>query len=174
MDCIASLQTSNRLPDLRSTWVQEPVRFKDALGRVLPIPSEYNWRVSNIIHRLQLGRTDFQCYKKLEAIILEQFQDGLGHQKVRAGEYELFNSLDSSQIVDRSVEEPLTPGLAITMAIIIGLYESGPLNRCPRPECRSTNVTQKEAGGIIWYIFYTLLTVNCSIVITIHSRIYQA
>lgn len=174
MDCIASLQTSNRLPDLRFTWVQGPVRFKDALGRVLPVPSEYNWRVSNIIHRLQLGRTDFQCYKKLEAIILEQFQDGLGHQKVRAGEYELFNSLDSSQIVDRSVEEPLTPGLAITMAIIIGQYQSRPLNQCPRPECRSTNVTQKEAGGIIWYIFYTLLTVNCSIVITIHSRIYQA
>ena len=104
MDNIASLQTSNRLPDLRFTWVQELVRFEDALGRVLPVPSEYNWRVSNIIHRLQLGRTDFQCYKKLEAIILDQFR--LGHQKVRAGKYELFNSLDSSQIVDRSVEEP--------------------------------------------------------------------
>ncbi|KAK3178011.1 hypothetical protein OEA41_000143 [Lepraria neglecta] len=108
MDCIASLQTSNRLPDLRFTWAQEPVRFEDALGRVLPVPSEYNWR----------------CYKKLEAIILDQFQDGLGHQKVRAGEYELFKSLDSSQIVDRSVEEPLTPGLAITMAIIFGHHQN--------------------------------------------------
>ena len=60
------------------------------------------------------------------------------------------------------------------MAIIVGQYESGPLNRCPRPECRSTNVTRKEAGGIIWYFSYTLLTVNRSLVIIIHSRVCQA
>ena len=33
-------------PDLRHTWAQAPVRFEDALGRVIPIPSEYDWDVS--------------------------------------------------------------------------------------------------------------------------------
>ena len=29
-------------PDLHHTWFQQPVKFEDALGRVLPAPSEYN------------------------------------------------------------------------------------------------------------------------------------
>jgi hypothetical protein len=33
-------------PDTRYTWAQAPVRFEDALGRVMPIPSEYDWDVS--------------------------------------------------------------------------------------------------------------------------------
>jgi hypothetical protein len=33
-------------PDIRHTWAQAPVRFEDALGRVIPIPSEYDWDVS--------------------------------------------------------------------------------------------------------------------------------
>jgi hypothetical protein len=33
-------------PDIRHTWAQAPVRFEDALGRVMPIPSEYDWDVS--------------------------------------------------------------------------------------------------------------------------------
>jgi hypothetical protein len=33
-------------PDIRYTWAQAPVRFEDALGRVIPIPSEYDWDVS--------------------------------------------------------------------------------------------------------------------------------
>ena len=32
-------------PDLRYTWVQAPVKLEDAFGRVLPVPSEYNWGV---------------------------------------------------------------------------------------------------------------------------------
>jgi hypothetical protein len=27
-------------------WAQAPVKFEDALGRVIPIPSEYDWDVS--------------------------------------------------------------------------------------------------------------------------------
>ncbi|KAL2008636.1 hypothetical protein VTN00DRAFT_6830 [Thermoascus crustaceus] len=42
MDSIAKLQTTLPSPDLRYTWVQDPVRFEDALGRVIPIPSEYD------------------------------------------------------------------------------------------------------------------------------------
>ena len=32
-------------PDTRFTWAQAPVRLEDALGRVLPVPSEYCWGV---------------------------------------------------------------------------------------------------------------------------------
>lgn len=39
------MQSSSQSPELRYTWAQEPVRFEDALGRIFPIPSEYNWGV---------------------------------------------------------------------------------------------------------------------------------
>ena len=101
--------------------------------------------------------------KKLEAIIEDQFRDGLGHQKVSAGEYELFNSFDSSKAVALSEDQTLTPGMAITMAIVIGQYESGPLSHCLRPDCRSTRVTPNDAGGISWYVILHLSTlIKCS------------
>ena len=40
------IQSSAQSPELGYTWVQEPVKFEDALGRIIPIPSEYNWGVS--------------------------------------------------------------------------------------------------------------------------------
>ena len=43
---MAHLNASAPSPDLRLTWFQEPVRFEDAMGRVIPIPSEYDWGVS--------------------------------------------------------------------------------------------------------------------------------
>ena len=46
MKILVKLQTSGPSPDLRYTWVQEPVKFEDAMGRVIPVPSEYNWGVS--------------------------------------------------------------------------------------------------------------------------------
>ena len=36
--------------DTRHTWVQEPVKFEDALGRIFPVPSEYDWEVSIALH----------------------------------------------------------------------------------------------------------------------------
>lgn len=33
-------------PTLHYTWSQAPVKFEDALGRILPIPSEFDWPVS--------------------------------------------------------------------------------------------------------------------------------
>ena len=82
----------------------------------------------------------------------DQFCDGLGHQKVSAGEYELFNTFDSSKTVSLSADQSLMPGMAITMAIVIGQYESGPLSHCPRLDCRSTRVVPNEAGGMSWYV----------------------
>ena len=35
-------------PDLAHTWAQAPIKFEDALGRIMPVPSEYDWDVSSI------------------------------------------------------------------------------------------------------------------------------
>lgn len=130
MSFFVNLQTSSPSPELRYTWVQEPIKFEDAMGRVIPIPSEYNWG-------------------KLEAIIMAQFDNGPGYKKICAGEYELFNTLDCSQIISRAENEVLTPGLSITMAIIIGRYHSAKSDRCPRPGCKSEEFASKESGGTI-------------------------
>ena len=51
MSFIINIQSSSPSPELRYTWVQEPVRFEDAMGRVIPIPSEYNWGVSRYLFK---------------------------------------------------------------------------------------------------------------------------
>jgi hypothetical protein len=50
MAMVTKLQTTPPHPDIRHTWFQEPIRFEDALGRIMPVPSEYNWSVSKF-HR---------------------------------------------------------------------------------------------------------------------------
>lgn len=45
INAVIHLETKYPSPELRYTWFQEPVRFEDALGRLFPIPSEYNWGV---------------------------------------------------------------------------------------------------------------------------------
>ena len=45
MAMVTKLQSCPPHPDTSHTWFQEPVRFEDALGRIIPIPSEYNWSV---------------------------------------------------------------------------------------------------------------------------------
>lgn len=94
--------------------------------------------------------------QKLEAIILDQFHTGPGSKKVAAGEYELFNTSDSTQIISGSEFEGLTPGMSITMAIVVGSYHGASLERCPRPGCKSVKFMSSEAGGKIWYADGTL------------------
>jgi hypothetical protein len=36
--------------DTRHTWAQAPVTLEDALGRQIPVPSEYDWAVSSSLH----------------------------------------------------------------------------------------------------------------------------
>ena len=50
VDILMRQENSTRAPDLHHTWFQEPVKFEDALGGILPVPSEYNlgvFRLSN-------------------------------------------------------------------------------------------------------------------------------
>jgi len=42
---ITQLKANTPTLNLRYTWAQDPIRFEDALGRVLPVPSEYDWKV---------------------------------------------------------------------------------------------------------------------------------
>ena len=152
MSFIANHQASNPSPDLRYTWAQEPIRFEDAMGRVIPVPSEYNWEASRSLSHTMVMFYSYVLGQKLEAIITAQFNNGPGYKKICAGEYELFNTLDSSQIISRAESELLTPGLSVTMAIVIWQYHSGKTNRCPRPGCRSDKFTSNESGGRTWYV----------------------
>jgi len=46
MDILKGMERNAVPPDLRFTWVQAPVKLEDALGRIIPVPSEYDWAVS--------------------------------------------------------------------------------------------------------------------------------
>src|SRR5450432_2535719 len=76
---------------------------------------------------------------------------GPGSDKVASGEYELFNTLDNSRILSRSEFEGLTPGMSITMAIIVGQYGERSLDQCPRIGCKSIRIVPNGAGGRTWY-----------------------
>ena len=111
--------------DFKHTWFQEPIRFEDALGRLLPVPAEYSW-------------------SKLEAIILDQFRTGPGHDKVFAGEYELFDSNDPTLVL--TSDTPLRPALSVTMSIVVGRYDHSPHESCPKPGCRSRQFSRHKAA----------------------------
>jgi len=46
IDIFAKAMESLPPPDLYHTWYQPPMRLEDALGRIITIPSEYDWDVS--------------------------------------------------------------------------------------------------------------------------------
>ncbi|PMD53455.1 uncharacterized protein K444DRAFT_541349 [Hyaloscypha bicolor E] len=126
----SSLQNNQTQIDIRHTWFQEPLRLDDAFGRTIPIPVEYGW-------------------SKLEAIIHNQFCRGPGNKKVFAGEYEIFKTDDSSQLITQRNFSLLRPGTAITMAMVIGRYEGGLKDQCPKPDCKSKMFTKSNAGGLM-------------------------
>ena len=90
--------------------------------------------------------------QKINAIILDQFKVGPGHDKVSCGEYELFNSIDAKQPLSDSELGMLIPGMSITMAFVIGIYEQQPLKKCPRPGCPTRQFTTLASGGRRWYL----------------------
>ena len=76
--------------------------------------------------------------------------------KICTGEYELFNTFDSSQIISRAECEVLTPGLSITMAMVVGKYDSIDSDRCPRAGCKSKDFIIKEGDTKMWYALYVV------------------
>ncbi|KAN0096621.1 hypothetical protein V8E51_015426 [Hyaloscypha variabilis] len=90
--------------------------FEDALGRIMPVPSEYDW-------------------DKFEAIIQVQFKNGPGKAKVQSGEYELLMGTNSITPMRKIRDFYPLPGTTITMTIILGQYIG--TERCPRLGCSS-------------------------------------
>ena len=160
MSFMVKLQASTPSPEMRYTWVQEPIKFEDAMGRVIPIPSEYNWGASRSLFHDMVRIYSYVLSQKLQAIMMAQFDNGPGYQKICAGRYELFNTLDSSQIISRTENEVLTPGLSITMAIIVGQYHSWKPTHCPRPGCKSDKFTINESGGKTWYASHAICNLS--------------
>lgn len=120
------LEIRSSLPgvDARFTYYQLPFHVEDALGRVFPIPSEFDFRMINVI-------------------ITAQFDEGPGSSDVKLGNYELFRSQDKAQPI--APNTVLRPGTKIVMAILLderGYEISG--ERCPMPKCRSPNTSHAQ------------------------------
>jgi hypothetical protein len=84
---------------------------------------------------------------------MAKFKKGPGREKVHSGDYELFNSFDSSQVINASTVEStgLIPGMRVTMAIVIGQYGAKtPNTRCVRTGCKSQRFRIAEQGGQVW------------------------
>ncbi|KAI1321128.1 hypothetical protein F5Y16DRAFT_73753 [Xylariaceae sp. FL0255] len=116
--------------DARWSFFQAPCRFEDALGRITPVPSEYD---------LDL----------LHTIIRHRFQTGPGALEVKKGSYDIFytNNIHKSLPVGAM----LTPGRTIKMAIKLPqafkLFMSG--QACPMPRCTSRTSDPAPWGGRI-------------------------
>lgn len=82
----------------------------------------------------------------LKAIISARFSNGAGREKVIAGEYEIFNTSDTTQILSE-YSTGLIPGMKITMAFVIGRYQARPMEDCPRPGCKTRTFTKLHTGG---------------------------
>lgn len=78
---------------------------------------------------------------------MAQFRTGPGHEKVFAGEFELYQN-DEVLRQDNFKSTGLLPGMSITMAIIVGQY--GEPLRCPKPDCKSSLFVPSPKGGKVW------------------------
>lgn len=125
---VLEIKGSLALGDTRWTYFQAPLIVEDALGFKFPVPSEYD-------------------YDLLDKIVRHRFIEGPGALEVEAGNYELFNSKNSRQIITAKVR--LLPGTSITMAILISPLETFD-EHCPMPRCRSTRTTDAPGGGRLW------------------------
>ncbi|KAK5652130.1 hypothetical protein OQA88_10772 [Cercophora sp. LCS_1] len=115
-------------PDIRWTFLQDPVLIEDALGRKFPVPSEYDFAL--------LGR-----------IIQHKFEEGPGSIQVSHGDYQIRDAKQREVIL--SSHSRLRPGSSLIMAILMGKPPPGILtdHACPMPLCSSTETTQAEGGG---------------------------
>jgi hypothetical protein len=115
-------------PDPRWTFFQAPLLVEDALGRKLPVPSEYDFDLLNGVLKLR-------------------FQKGPGSGDVMLGNYELFDTCNSKRVITANTR--LLPGSKITMAILVNkpLIED---DHCPMQSCRSNRTSRAPGGGKIW------------------------
>jgi hypothetical protein len=115
-------------PDNSHTWFQEPMRFEDPYGRILPIPVEYS-------------------YMMIEGLVRGKFRSGRGKSLVERDQWQLFDSTNTKHIFSPENWEPI-PGMRITMAMIIPQRSDDML--CPRLNCPSSSYTDASGGGKSW------------------------
>jgi hypothetical protein len=125
---VLEIKSSLTLEDTRWAFFQAPLVVEDALGFKFPVPSEYD-------------------YELLDTIIKHRFLDGPGSLHVKVGNYELFKTKDSKQVL--SASSRLLPGTSITMAILVGKQELAD-HTCPMPLCKSNRSTAVAGGGRLW------------------------
>ncbi|PQE06220.1 kinetoplast-associated kap protein [Rutstroemia sp. NJR-2017a BBW] len=114
-------------PDTRHTWLQEPMRWEDAYGRVSPIPVEFD-------------------YAMMEGALRGKFRKGRGKKLVERNQWQLFDPSSPRAIYSAENWEPF-PGMKITMAMIIP--QSDDQMVCPRLNCSSKSYTDSLGGGRI-------------------------
>ncbi|PVH68040.1 hypothetical protein DL98DRAFT_662356, partial [Cadophora sp. DSE1049] len=123
------LWVRNRLsqPDTRHTWLQEPMRWEDAYGRVFPIPAEFD-------------------YPMMEGALRGHFRDGRGKKLVERNQWQLFDPSSPGTVFSAENWDPF-PGMKITMAMIIPQFDDQMV--CPRLNCSSKSYTDAPGGGKI-------------------------
>ncbi|PQE03553.1 kinetoplast-associated kap protein [Rutstroemia sp. NJR-2017a BVV2] len=114
-------------PDTRHTWLQEPMRWEDAYGRVFPIPVEFD-------------------YAMMEGALRGKFREGRGKKLVERNQWQLFDPSSPRAIYSAENWEPF-PGMKITMAMIIP--QSDDQMVCPRLNCSSKSYAHSLGGGRI-------------------------
>lgn len=117
-------------PDISHTWFQRPCRLEDPLGKHYPIPSEYS-------------------YTQMLAVVLANFQSGPGSKRIQNGDYEIANSRNFTQVVDKETFTALIPGMFLTMAVILPELPAS-IESCPIPSCGSRTYSDCRGGGKIW------------------------
>lgn len=118
-------------PDPRFLYLQAPLLVEDAFGFKFPVPSEY----------------DYDLFEKVVKHKFLQHGKGCGSLDVEAGNYELFRTTNSSQVITE--RSRLVPGDAITMAILV----RRPIladEACPMPRCGSNRTYRGPGGGRTW------------------------
>ncbi|KAH6714436.1 hypothetical protein BKA61DRAFT_481678 [Leptodontidium sp. MPI-SDFR-AT-0119] len=125
---VLEIKSSLALGDTRWTFFQAPIVVEDALGLKFPLPSEYDFLL-------------------LDTIIKHRFLEGLGSLEVKVGNYEFFNTKQSTEVLSPDVR--LLPGTSITMAILFQIPEVTE-DICPIPRCRSDQTATTPGGGRTW------------------------
>ena len=130
---LLEIRSSMTRIDTALTWYQQPVRFEDALGRVIPVPSEYS-------------------FGDLRAIVKNRFDHGPGASCVNRGEYEFFNARNTRQTFSLTATTMLSPGMFITMAVLCENSTTSAESFCPIPECCSTETMLLPDGRTKWSV----------------------
>lgn len=83
----------------------------------------------------------------LQAVIVARFKTLPGSRDVALGNYELFKTEDSSQVITSGTS--LLPGTRVTMAVLV-LKPKDRRDVCPRPQCGSDRLSRVRGGGKRW------------------------